>query len=76
MDKHTYPVPMTEVIARIGDKWVVLVVGALSLGTLRYNEIRRVVGGTSQRMLTVALKNLEQDGLVTRTEYPLFLAAR
>jgi DNA-binding HxlR family transcriptional regulator len=59
MDKHTYPVPMTEVIARIGDKWVVL-----------------VVGGTSQRMLTVALKNLEQDGLVTRTEYPLFLAAR
>ena len=57
-------------LARIGDKWTVLVVGALSLGPIRYNQIRRVVEGISQRMLTLTLKSLEQDGLVSRTVYP------
>src|ERR1700687_6118995 len=57
-------------LARIGDKWTVLVVGALSKGPIRYNEIRRRVEGISQRMLTLTLKGLEQDGLVTRTMYP------
>src|SRR6202140_3261722 len=56
--------------ARIGDKWTVMVVGALSKGPIRYNEIRRRVEGISQRMLTLTLKGLEQDGLVTRTMYP------
>jgi DNA-binding HxlR family transcriptional regulator len=54
----------------IGDKWTVMVVGALSKGPIRYNEIRRRVEGISQRMLTLTLKGLEQDGLVTRTMYP------
>ena len=59
-----------ETLARIGDKWTVMVVGALSGGPIRYNEIRRRVEGISQRMLTLTLKGLEQDGLVTRTMYP------
>ena len=59
-----------ETLARIGDKWTVLVVGALAKGPIRYNEIRRRVEGISQRMLTLTLKGLEQDGLVTRTMYP------
>jgi DNA-binding HxlR family transcriptional regulator len=61
---------VVETLARIGDKWTVLVVGALHGGPMRYNEIRRVVGGISQRMLTLTLKGLEQDGLVKRTMYP------
>jgi DNA-binding HxlR family transcriptional regulator len=60
----------TATLARIGDKWTVLVVGALSQGPIRYNQIRRVVEGISQRMLTLTLKGLEQDGLVSRTVYP------
>ena len=59
-----------ETLARIGDKWTVMVVGALSKGPIRYNEIRRRVEGISQRMLTLTLKGLEQDGIVTRTMYP------
>ena len=61
---------VVETLARIGDKWTVMVVGALSKGPIRYSEIRRRVEGISQRMLTLTLKGLEQDGLVTRTMYP------
>src|SRR3984893_17196602 len=61
---------VVETLARIGDKWTVMVVAALSKGTIRYNEIGRRVEGISQRMLTLTLKGLEQDGLVTRTMYP------
>ena len=61
---------VVETLARIGDKWTVMVVGALSQGPLRYNEVGRRVEGISQRMLTLTLKGLEQDGLVTRTMYP------
>ena len=50
--------------------WTVMVVVALEQGPLRYNEIRRVVDGISQRMLTLTLKGLERDGLVKRTMYP------
>jgi DNA-binding HxlR family transcriptional regulator len=59
-----------ETLALIGDKWTVMVVGALSKGPIRYSEIRRRVEGISQRMLTLTLKGLEQDGLVTRTMFP------
>ena len=59
-----------ETLARIGDKWTVMVVGALARGPIRYNQVRRVVEGISQRMLTLTLKGLEQDGLVSRTVYP------
>ena len=54
----------------VGDKWTILVVGALSKGQLRYNEIQRRVSGISQRMLTLTLKRLETDGIVTRTLFP------
>ena len=59
-----------EILSRIGDKWTVLVVGVLSLGPRRYSQIFKLVEGVSQRMLTLTLKGLERDGLVTRTVYP------
>jgi len=62
---------MSDVLNRIGDKWSVMVVGMLSRhGTLRFNELKRQINGVSQRMLTLTLRNLERDGLVTRTIYP------
>jgi DNA-binding HxlR family transcriptional regulator len=61
---------VTETLARIGDKWTVMVVGVLHQGPMRYNQIRRAVEGISQRMLTLTLKGLEEDGLVNRTMYP------
>ena len=59
-----------EILSRIGDKWTVLVVGVLALGPTRYSQIFKLVEGVSQRMLTLTLKSLERDGLVTRTVYP------
>jgi DNA-binding HxlR family transcriptional regulator len=61
---------MSDVLNRIGDKWSVMVVGMLARGTLRFNELKRQINGISQRMLTLTLRNLERDGLVTRTIYP------
>lgn len=58
------------VLARIGDKWSVLVVMTLRDGPRRFNELKRLVGGISQRMLTFTLRGLERDGLVTRTVFP------
>jgi DNA-binding HxlR family transcriptional regulator len=60
-----------ELLTRIGDKWSVYVIHVLGdAGTLRFNELRSRVEGVSQRMLTVTLRGLERDGLVTRTVYP------
>src|SRR5882672_9594603 len=59
-----------DILARIGDKWTVLVVGVLSLGPMRYRTIFKVVEGVLQPKLTLTLKSLERDGLVTRTVYP------
>ena len=61
---------LADVLASVGDKWTIMVVGALSKGQLRYNEIQRRVSGISQRMLTLTLKRLEADGIVTRTLFP------
>src|SRR5215510_3374052 len=61
---------VSEVLARVGDKWTVLVVSALGDGPKRFNEIRRALGSISQRMLTLTLRGLERDGLVTRTVFP------
>lgn len=61
---------VSDTLARVGDKWTVMLVGSLSRGPLRYNQLHRMVAGISQRMLTLTLKGLEQDGLVTRTMYP------
>ena len=61
---------MSEVLSRVGDKWTVLVVGTLGDGPKRFNELRRALGSISQRMLTLTLRALERDGLVTRTVTP------
>lgn len=61
---------VSEVLARVGDKWTILVVGELGNGPRRFNEIRRALGSISQRMLTLTLRGLERDGLVTRTVFP------
>lgn len=61
---------ISETLARIGDKWTVLVVELLRDGPMRFNEMRRTIGGISQRMLTLTLRGLERDGLATRTVYP------
>jgi DNA-binding HxlR family transcriptional regulator len=61
---------VSEVLARVGDKWTVLVVTVLGEGPKRFNELRRGLGSISQRMLTLTLRELERDGLVTRTVFP------
>jgi DNA-binding HxlR family transcriptional regulator len=61
---------MGDILNRIGDKWSVMIVGYLTHKTMRFNELRHAIGGISQRMLTLTLRNLERDGLVTRTVYP------
>ncbi len=61
---------ISDVLARVGDKWSVLVVSRLGERPLRFNELRRSIGGISQRMLTLTLRGLERDGLVTRTAFP------
>jgi DNA-binding HxlR family transcriptional regulator len=62
--------PVSEILARVGDKWSVLIVKVLGDGPQRFNTLRRLVGGISQRMLTLTLRSLERDGLVTRTAFP------
>ena len=57
-------------LARVGDKWSVLVIMLLGGGPRRFNELKRMIGGISQRMLTLTLRGLERDGLVTRTVFP------
>jgi DNA-binding HxlR family transcriptional regulator len=59
-----------EVLNLVGDKWSVLVVSVLSHHPMRFNELRRSVDGISQRMLTLTLRGLERDGLVSRTVHP------
>jgi len=61
---------VSAVLARVGDKWSVLIVSLLGAGPRRFSEIKRMVGGISQRMLTLTLRGLERDGLVTRTVFP------
>ncbi|MEJ8306379.1 helix-turn-helix domain-containing protein [Saccharibacillus sacchari] len=58
------------VLALIGDKWTIMIVGELSDGPVRFNELKRRIGGITQRMLTLALRRLEQEGLVSRTVLP------
>ncbi|WP_129789970.1 winged helix-turn-helix transcriptional regulator [Promicromonospora panici] len=59
-----------EVLDRIGDKWSVLIISTLGAEPLRYSDLQASIPGISQRMLTVTLKALERDGLLTRTAYP------
>lgn len=61
---------VSRVLARLGDKWSVLIVVLLRERAYRFNEIKRTVNGISQQMLTRTLRNLERDGLVSRKTYP------
>src|SRR5258708_32752400 len=57
------------VLSLVGDKWSVMIIVILGSGPMRFTEIKRAVGGISQRMLTLTLRGLERDGLVTRTQF-------
>lgn len=70
VDDHARCRALGAVLDRIADKWTIMAVGALSGGPMRFNAMARLIGGVSQRMLTLTLRNLEKDGLVTRTVYP------
>ncbi|MGY8711916.1 helix-turn-helix domain-containing protein [Bradyrhizobium sp. 18BD] len=61
---------VASVLSRVGDKWSVFVIMNLSDGPKRFNELKRIISGISQRMLTLTLRGLERDGLVTRTIFP------
>jgi DNA-binding HxlR family transcriptional regulator len=61
---------ISTLLSRIGDKWTVLIVATLGEGSKRFNELRREIPSVSQRMLTLTLRNLERDGLVSRTVTP------
>ena len=59
------------ILDRIADKWSLLVICVLADGTRRFGELRREIDGISQRMLTLTLRHLEREGLVTRTVFPV-----
>ncbi|MGW1889214.1 winged helix-turn-helix transcriptional regulator [Streptomyces sp. NPDC002004] len=62
--------PTNQLLARISDKWVSLIVSALADGPMRYSDLGRKIAGVSQKMLTQSLRSLERDGLVSRTVTP------
>ncbi|MEU3766238.1 helix-turn-helix domain-containing protein [Amycolatopsis keratiniphila] len=77
MATHENPEPddeacrqVLQILALIGDKWTIQVIGRLGDRTLRFSELHRAITGISQRMLTLTLRHLERDGLVTRTVHP------
>lgn len=59
-----------EILDRIGDKWSLYIIASQANGKRRFNELRRNIEGISQRMLTLTLRGMERDGLLTRTVYP------
>nr|WP_208407166.1 helix-turn-helix domain-containing protein [Amycolatopsis granulosa] len=60
-----------HILDRVADKWSLLVIALLDRRAMRFSELRRAIDGVSQRMLTVTLRHLERDGIVTRTVYPV-----
>ena len=67
---HESCLNVRDVLNRVGDKWSMLIIGLLSSGPMRFSELKRSIEGISQRMLTLTLRGLERDGLVTRTVTP------
>jgi len=63
--------PAHHLVERIGSKWTVLVLYALSQGTKRYTELQRQIGKISPKMLTQVLRNLEKDGMLERRVHPV-----
>ena len=71
LDAYDPQCPIRNILARMSDKWSLLVMYALSqVEKMRFGDIRRAVPDISQKMLTVTLRTLEEDGFVTRTIYP------
>ena len=68
---ETQTCEIRDLLDRLGDKWSLLVVELLGGGTRRFTQLRREIDGISQRMLTLTLRQLERDGLVTRTVHPV-----
>ncbi len=62
---------ISQVLARVGEKWSVLIIIMLAGGPRRFSDLKRSIGGISQRMLTLCLRGLERDGLVRRTVFPV-----
>jgi DNA-binding HxlR family transcriptional regulator len=69
-DAYLAECPARQLLERISDKWVSLIVNALAEGPQRYSDLSRRIASVSQKMLTQTLRNLERDGLVTRTVTP------
>ncbi len=69
-DPYNPDCPSRQMVDRIGDRWTILVIGALSAGPARHGEIAGQVAGISPRMLSQTLKALERDGLILRHAYP------
>jgi len=65
------PCRAREVLQRVGDKWSMYVIDLLGQGTMRFSELHRSIDGITARMLTVTLRGLERDGVVTRTIHPV-----
>ncbi|MDB5405091.1 MAG: transcriptional regulator [Rhodospirillales bacterium] len=61
---------VADILARVGDKWTILLLMVIGDRRMRFGELHRAINGISQRMLTVTLRNLEHDGILTRTAYP------
>jgi DNA-binding HxlR family transcriptional regulator len=59
-----------DILARVGDKWTILLLMAIGDRRMRFGELHRAIDGVSQRMLTVTLRKLEHDGILIRTVYP------
>ncbi|WP_159839525.1 winged helix-turn-helix transcriptional regulator [Nocardia sp. CY41] len=69
-DVYSAKCPTREILDHIAGKWTVLIIDALAGGTLRYTDLRHRIDGISQKMLTQTLRQLENDGFVTRTVHP------
>ncbi len=69
-DPYSAACPTRRLLDRIADKWTVLVLGLLSDGPVRFNQLRRRIEGISQKMLSQTLKSMERDGLVSRKVFP------
>lgn len=67
---NQYP-PVGEILSLIGEKWTAVIIAHLGDGKMRFNELRRETAGISQKVLAASLRQLERDGFVTRTVYPV-----
>lgn len=71
MRDHLPDCPVEITLSMIGTKWKVLIIRELALGTRRFSELKRGIAGITQKMLTQQLREMEDDGLVIRTVYPV-----